>query len=177
MIVIFAFPEFVNVIVCGLVLPTTTLPKLKLPGLAPSVPSAATALPVIVSVWGEPGAWSVKTMLPLAPIVDVGENWTLKDMFWPAAIVLGRARPLIPKPGPEIVARFKTRLEFPLFVKVMFCVLLCPTGTLLKFNDAGEIVSPGCVPVPLSEIASCEFEASLITVTVPVAAPAAVGAN
>jgi hypothetical protein len=48
---------------------------------------------------------------------------------------------------------------------------------LLKFNDVGAIVSTGCVPVPLSEIASGEFEASLVIVKVPVTAPAAVGAS
>ena len=74
MIVTVAFPEFVNVIVCGLVLPTTTVLKLKLPGFAPSVLPVATALPVNVRVCGEPGALSVKTTLPLAPVVDVGVN-------------------------------------------------------------------------------------------------------
>ena len=74
MIVTVAFPEFVSVNVSGLVLLTTTLLKSKLPGLAPSVLPVATALPVIVSVCGESGALSVNTMLPLAPVVDVGEN-------------------------------------------------------------------------------------------------------
>jgi hypothetical protein len=69
------------------------------------------------------------------------------------------------------------KLEFPLFVKVTVWVLVIPTGTLLKFSDAGDIVSTGCVPVPLSEIASGVFEASLVTVKVPATAPAAVGAN
>jgi hypothetical protein len=54
LIVIVEFPEFVNVMVCGLLLPTTTLPKSKLPGLAPKVLPAATALPVMVKVCGDP---------------------------------------------------------------------------------------------------------------------------
>jgi hypothetical protein len=54
LIVMVEFPEFVNVMVCGLLPPTTTLPKLKLPGLAPKVLPAATALPVIVRVCGDP---------------------------------------------------------------------------------------------------------------------------
>ena len=41
-------PEFVRVSVCVLLFPTRTFPKLKLPGLAPSVLPAATALPVNV---------------------------------------------------------------------------------------------------------------------------------
>jgi len=74
LIVTVALPEFVSVMLCGLVLPATTLLKLKLPGFAPNVLPVATALPVIVSVCVEPDALSVKTMLPLAPVVDVGVN-------------------------------------------------------------------------------------------------------
>ena len=48
---------------------------------------------------------------------------------------------------------------------------------MLKFNDAGVIVSAGCMPVPLSAIARGEFEASLVTVSVPFERPAATGAN
>jgi len=46
LMVIVPVPEFFRVIVCGLVVPTTVLLKLTLPGVAESVPSAATALPV-----------------------------------------------------------------------------------------------------------------------------------
>lgn len=74
LIVIVAVPEFVSVIGCVLVLATTTLPKLKLPGFGVRVLPAPIALPVIVRVWGEVGVLSVKTMLPLAPVVDVGVN-------------------------------------------------------------------------------------------------------
>lgn len=74
MTVTVAVPEFVSVMVCVPVLPTTTLPKLTLPGLAVSVLFAATALPVIVRVCGEPGALSVNTILPFAAVVEVGVN-------------------------------------------------------------------------------------------------------
>lgn len=63
-------PEFVSVMPCVLLLPTTTLLKLKLPGLAPRVLPAATALPVRVSICGEFWPLSVKRILPLAPVVD-----------------------------------------------------------------------------------------------------------
>jgi hypothetical protein len=98
-------------------------------------------------------------------------------MLFPAVIVVGSESPDIPKPVPEIVARFNVSGMFPLFVSVTVCVLVCPTTTLLKFKDAGEIESAGCMPVPLSAIDSGEFEASLVTVSVPFAAPRAVGAN
>ena len=85
--------------------------------------------------------------------------------------------PLIAKPGPETVARVTIRLEVPLFVSVTLCVLVCPNGTLLKFSDTGKIVRLACVPVPLSEIVSVEFEASLVTVRLAVVSTADVGAN
>jgi hypothetical protein len=72
--VIAVFPELVSVIACVLLVANWTLLKLKLPGLAVKVLPLATALPVIVRVCGELGALSVKTMLPLSPVVDVGVN-------------------------------------------------------------------------------------------------------
>lgn len=73
--VIVALPEFVSVIVSGvLVVPTTTLPKFTLPGLGVSVLPAATALPVNVRVCGELAALSWNTTLPVAPEADVGAN-------------------------------------------------------------------------------------------------------
>lgn len=58
LIVIGALPLFVSVIVCVLLLPATTLPKLKLPGFALSVLFAATALPVSETACGEFGPLS-----------------------------------------------------------------------------------------------------------------------
>ena len=98
-------------------------------------------------------------------------------MFAPAVMFVGRDSPDIPKPVPEIVAKFTVNGMFPLFVSVTVCVLVCPTTTLLKFKDAGEIESAGCMPVPLRAIDSGEFEASLVTVNVAFAAPRTVGAN
>jgi hypothetical protein len=69
-----AVPEFVSVMVCVPLAPTTTFPKFTLPGLAASVLPAATALPTSVRVCGELPALSVNTMLPVAPVVDVGAN-------------------------------------------------------------------------------------------------------
>ena len=74
LIVTVVFPEFVSVIVWVPLDPTTTPPKFTLPGLAVSVLPDATALPVRVSVCGEFPALSVKTMLPVAPVLDVGAN-------------------------------------------------------------------------------------------------------
>ena len=67
-------PEFVSVIVWVPLVLTTTLPKFTLPGLTLRVLPDATALPVNVSVCGELPALSTKTMVPVAPVVEVGAN-------------------------------------------------------------------------------------------------------
>ena len=74
LMVMVALPEFVSVMVCEPLVPTTTLPKFTLPGLAARVLPDATALPVSDRVWGEFPALSVKTTLPVAPVMDVGAN-------------------------------------------------------------------------------------------------------
>jgi hypothetical protein len=76
-IVTVALPEFVKVNDCWLDWPTATLLKLKLPGFEPSELPLVTALPVRASVCGDPVALSVKTTLPVEPLVDVGVNVTL----------------------------------------------------------------------------------------------------
>jgi hypothetical protein len=117
-------------------------------------------------------------MLPVAAPAEVGANCALKERLCPAVKVVGRESPLVPKPVPAIVARLIVRLELPLFVSLTACVLLCPTTTFPNVNVDGEIVNNAvCVPVPVIEIASGEFEASLTTVKLPVTAPADVGAN
>ena len=68
---------------------------------------------------------------------------------------------------------------FPESVKVMFCEELLPTAIFPNETFVGLIVKPGCdcVAVPLSGIASGEPGALLTIETLPVAAPAAVGAD
>lgn len=78
-IVVLAFPEFASVMVCVPVLPTTTLPKAALPGLALKVELCVTPLPERAIVCGDPVALSVNEMLPIPAPVDVGENCALND--------------------------------------------------------------------------------------------------
>ena len=61
---------------------------------------------------------SLKTMLPVDPVVDVGVYRTLSIAFCPALMVTGNERPLIPKPVPDSVAELILRFELPLFVIV-----------------------------------------------------------
>lgn len=71
-IVTMLVPEFVSVIVCDPPLPTRTLPKLKLEGVAVRVPCTAAPLKAIVA--GDPGALLLIEMLPDALPVDAGAN-------------------------------------------------------------------------------------------------------
>jgi len=168
---------FVSVIVCCPLLPTATLPNATAVGLETKVAPAAIPFPESTSVCGEPGALSVKVILPVALPVAVGVNCALKERLCPAATVDGNERPLTPKPSPETVARFTTTLAVPVLVNLTVCVPFCPTNTFPKLTEAGEIAKPGCVAVPLNEITKGEFEASLTIVRLPVAAPADAGAN
>lgn len=67
----------------------------------------------------------------------------------------------------------------PVLVRVTVCEALLPTFTLLNDTEDGLIESCGCVavPEPLRAIVSGEPGALLVTETVPVALPLAVGAN
>ena len=65
-------PEFVSVIICDPPLPTRTLPKLKLEGVAVRVPCTAVPLKAIVA--GDPGALLLIVTLPEALPVDAGVN-------------------------------------------------------------------------------------------------------
>lgn len=56
-------------------------------------------------------------------------------------------------------------------------VLVCPTVTLPKLNEAGAMETAGCVPVPWRGIETVELVASLVAASDPEAFPALCGAN
>src|SRR5712671_729985 len=97
-----AVPELLNVKVCVPLLPTSTLPKLKLEGLAVSVP--CTPVPLNAIAAGDPGALLLMEMLPEALPVDAGKNCAVKEMLEPALIVCGKVKPVRLNPVPEAVA-------------------------------------------------------------------------
>jgi len=82
-------------------LPTITLPKLRLVGLGPSAPDR---IPVpdkgMVSVGFE--AFDVIVTLPLAVAEDCGANFTAKVALWPEVSVVGEVIPLRLYPVPLI---------------------------------------------------------------------------
>jgi len=97
-----AVPELLNVMVCVPLLPTSTFPKLKLEGLAVSVPCTPVPLKAIAA--GDPGALLVMEMLPDALPVDAGRNCAVKETLEPELIVCGKVKPVRLNPVPEAVA-------------------------------------------------------------------------
>jgi hypothetical protein len=117
-------------------------------------------------------------MLPLALPADEGENFTGKVTLAPALIVCA-VNPEKLNPVPEGVALVMFNEPFPEFVRVTFCVALLLTATFPNATLAGLIVSCGCawVPLPPNAMVSGDPGALLDIDTLPVTAPAVVGAN
>ena len=129
-------------------------------------------------VAGEFGALLEIEILPVTFPAVVGAKVAANVTLAPGLIDCA-PNPLKPKPAPEALAPVIFTTAFPELVRVMFCDEFPPTAILPNGTFVGLIVKPGCdcVPVPLSAIASGEFGASLAIEMLPVAAPAAVGAN
>jgi hypothetical protein len=177
-IVMFVFPLFVTVVVSELLVVKSTTPKGKLVGLASSKVIAALPVPVNGIASGELGASLTSETDPLTAPAVVGAKTTLKVVFPPAAITLGKERPLVLKPAPVTLACVIVKLEVPSFVSRIVCELLSPVITLPKLALGGFAVSCWCcVPLPVKEIVNGEFAASLAMVSVPFVVPVDAGAN
>jgi hypothetical protein len=88
--------------------------------------------------------------------------------------------PLAVNPAPDAVTPEIVTLALPVFVSVATSEFVLPTVTAPKFNDAALEVSAGVgldTALPLVEIVSGEFGASLIRATEPLTFPAVVGAK
>jgi hypothetical protein len=85
-------PVLLSVIVCELLLPTRTLPKLSLVGFA--VRLDWTPVPVMAIVVGDDAALLVIEMLPAGLPVAAGANLAVNVEFAPAAIEIGSVNPL-----------------------------------------------------------------------------------
>jgi len=155
-----------------------TLPKLRDVGLALNCPAVVVPLPErpMVSVGFE--AFEVTVTLPLAVPVVVGANLTVKVVLCPAVNVKEELIPLNVKPAPLMETFDTETLVPPLFVMVPERDWFDPRVTFPKPSDVGVALSnPGvAAPVPDKEIVSVGFEPSEVTVTLPVALPAEVGA-
>jgi hypothetical protein len=158
-------------------LPTVTVPKLRLVELTAKDPTDA---PVPDSGIARLGfdAFEVRTMLPLAAPEEVGVKLALKLALWPAFKLNGRLIPFTLNPLPLAVAAEIVTAVPPLFVTVSDKLWLLPTVTVPKLRLAALAVKePTDAPVPESGIVEVGFEAFEVTVKLPLAAPEAVGAK
>jgi len=176
-IVTLEFPVLVKAALKSLLLPTFTLPKLRLDVLNVStcVPAAPVPLNAIVS--GELGALLVSEIEPVTAPAVVGVKTALNVLFEPVAIVTGVLRPVIVNPAPLTVAPEITRLAVPLFVRSIVCELLVPVETFPKLAVGGTALICAWLPLPLNAIVNGELGALLTTEMLPAALPAVVGAN
>src|SRR5215470_6298249 len=139
--------------------------------------TGATPTPVNDCVVGALVALLVNVRLAFAVPLACGLNVTVKPADWPADSVVGSAIPestnsLVPVPPEETVTDALLALMLPVRADV------APTVTFPKLKLAGVTVScPGVVPVPESEIASGELDASETNERLPVAAPVLAGPN
>ena len=140
-IVTFEFPLLVNVTLKVLLLPSCTLPKLKLVGPTPSNCVEPSPVPLNEMASGELGPLLTRETEPLTLEVDVGENATLRVVLPPAAIVAGTVSPLMLNPVPDTFAWEIATLAVPLFFRLIVCVLVLPMATLPKLTLAGVGVS------------------------------------
>jgi hypothetical protein len=98
-------------------LPTVTLPKLRLLGFDPNVP-AVTPVPDNAIVRAGLEAFEVIVMVPLAAPAAEGANFTLKVALCPDVNVTGAVIPLRLNPVPLIATCEIVTLDPPLFVTV-----------------------------------------------------------
>jgi hypothetical protein len=128
-------------------------------------------------VKGEPGKLLVIETLPLAAPLTVGANVTVKDVVWPGFRLAGAAQPVRVNPGPVTVCAVIATGDVPVFDSVTGTDPLLPTGRLVNAMLGGVAERVPCVPVPLKGIDSEGFDAVVVSVIIPEASPAPVGAN
>ena len=175
--VILAVPELVKVTLTDPLAPTSKLPKFMLDGFAVRFPCTPVPVSGIVTVGSF--ALLVIVMLPEADPEVVGANCAVKLVLWLAARVNGVESPTAVKPVPVALTEEMTALVLPLFVKVTVCWPLLPTDTFPNDTLPGFAVNVELVDTPLpTKVTVCgEVGALSVNVMLPVAAPAAVGAN
>ena len=111
-------PVFVSVTGRMLLLPTLTLPKLVLRGLAERKSAVLVPVPDSVSIVGELVALLPTATLPLKVPAVAGVKTTLKTAFAPDVRVRGRESPLVLKPVPATLTCDSVTLPVPVLVRV-----------------------------------------------------------
>ena len=120
----------------------------------------------------------MKVRVPLAIPDAVGPNVTVNEVLLPAAIVVGRVRPVIVKLELFVLAPLTVTLA-PLAVRVPVAEALLPTTTLPRLRPVGVTAScpAATAPDPERGIVNVGLAAVEVMVTVPLAAPDEVGAK
>jgi hypothetical protein len=134
-------------------LPTATLPRLRVAGVTVSCPAVVVPVPDRVTDRLEFDASDVSDTVPVAAPADFGLNMTLNDALSPAASLSGRINPLILKAEPVTGACVIVRLDPPTLVRVSDLVALVLTFTLPKLRVVRAGLScPGAGVVDLPEL-------------------------
>jgi len=170
-------PVFVTVSRSDELLPTVTVPKLRLVGFDVSRPGET---PVAVRGISSAGfdALDMTVTLPVAAPAEVGVNRTLKLVLCPAPTVIGVVTPLKLNPVPLMATPEIVTLVPPVFVRVSESDESLPTVIFPNPRLVGlEVRPPGAAPLPDTAIASGEFEALDVIVTLPLALVADAGVN
>lgn len=112
--------------------PTVTLPKLRLLGFGvscpgPVVPETVTPVPETATLIVEFEALLPSDRVAFAVPATVGIKLTLKTALWPGPKLNGRDGPVRLNPDPVSVACRRLRLLLPMLVAVTESVPLAPT--------------------------------------------------
>jgi len=117
-IVTLELPMLLRITFCELLLPTLTVLKLKLVGLAESCSVVTTPVPLMVTVSGEFVASLTTVTLPVMLPPLVGAMTTVIWALWPAVRVCGTGNGPMLNPDPETPTCESLTLPLPVFVKV-----------------------------------------------------------
>ena len=176
-----AFPDDVNVTESDLEVPSTRLPKLSEAALRVRVGVVAVPVPLNATVAVEP----VVEVLPMvkAPVTVpavVGAKVTGTTRVWPTARVLGKVVAAIENPDPVTASDLIVTAAVPDEVRVTESDLdvpsvMLPNGRLVALRINCGVAA---VPVPVRATVEVGFVVDVLTtVSLPVTAPAVVGAK
>jgi hypothetical protein len=133
-----------------------------------------TPIPLIVKVTGPFAVLTV--MLPLAAPSAVGAKYTLNWQEVPAARLSPQVLPGIEANSLSPAELAKTAVEAVVLVTVTcFVTLSVPTSTSPKLTEAGLYTTAPPTPVPL--MVKVTGPSAVLSVRIPVAGPATVGAK
>jgi hypothetical protein len=155
-------PLALSVALIVLLVPTATLPKLKLVGEIPNWPPLTPdpdSGTVIVKFEG----LQLNDKLPLALPADLGVKVTFRVKLCPGVSVSGSDNPVKPNPAPVTVAWEMVSFEFAELVSVSVEVLVLLTCTLPKLRLAGFAASFCWVVAELGRAAAGTLRLSQIT--------------